>query len=470
MQTKPVILAALILLASTAMGTLPPGTYEGFYENFEDASFPPTASWYTYVGGGGASLENGEFHYSTGQSARFTLAAVAGGSWSVSVELGTDLACSPTETQDSGSGIQFNDASNVLIPSASGLMRLNCNVDPEPDRFEFDGSAAGGICDQLGGAPEHVYPGIYTFSWDTTTDMFTIEGVCTVDWSGDAVTAAKYDNMKNIAVSPGTCDSAIAECWWDDLVVLVPASAGFFFTITEGPTTPAGLSGLITQVQGGGGSLTELRWPVSSNDPDQVQGDYTYQIFLNGVNVGNDATTAEDGDGQRFNVVNFVNGAGASTLTFQVRAYNATSGATSNLSCSISLDDGVLNDFDVCGTDPPGGAPGGTDFTTPTDTGAGLLGFCSDLMGDSDASLFLCGLIFVVAAFLAMAGGFAAITGSTGLGPTIAGSMAGFGMAIFNVFAGIWGIVWAIVLIVLVAAIITVVVKKFVGAGASSGE
>lgn len=238
------------------------------------------------------------------------------------------------------------------------------------------------------------------------------------------------------------------------------------------PAPPPGVSATVIDAGEGApdNALIELRWRLSPDDPEQVQGEFGYSIFVDGTNVGYDSTTSADGDGIRFNLIDLTQTT-PGPVAFAIKATNLTSGAQSVFSCTVSVDTGTLNDFNSCGQIIPGG-PGGTDFTTPTDTGAGLLGFCSDLMGDSDASLFLCGLIFVVFAFMAMAGGYAAITRATGIGPTIAGSVAGFGMMVFNVFAGIWGIVWAIVLIVLVAAIITAVVKKFSGAsgGAASGE
>lgn len=310
--------------------------------------------------------------------------------------------------------------------------------------------------------------GTLTMNYDGGTDTFTVGG-----WGTGCVATNPNIGLEGFRqLSTFTANRAQMVMWWDNLVF--NDFTGDTYTVPPDPEPVPGLSATVVEAWDAADGPSaeahiELVWLLSPTDPDQDVGDYAYDLYLDGISIGTDSTTPADGDGLRFNLVIEGGTLDPGTSSLWIVARDTITGDESIASCSVSVDASVLNDFDTCGENVVGG-PGGTDFTTPTDTAAGLLGFCSDLMGDSDGSLFMCGLIFVVAAFLAMAGGFAAITGSTGLGPTIAGSAAGFGMMIFNVFAGIWGIVWAIVLIILVAAIITVVIKKFTGAGAASGE
>ena len=245
----------------------------------------------------------------------------------------------------------------------------------------------------------------------------------------------------------------------------------------DAPEAPAGLSALVTDAKTtedlADEAMVDLRWPVSPGDPDQEQGAYRYDIYVNGFSIGADATTAADGEGVRYNQVNFVGGIILSDTVFTIRAVNLTTGLQSAQSCAVVVDPSVFGDFGSCGGAFPGGgigAGGALDFTTPTDTAAGLQGFCSDLMGDSEGSLFMCGLILIVIVFLGIGAAFATLAGAPGLPAVVAGSVGAFGMVIFNVLAGIWALIWAIVLIILVAAITTITARNvFMGRGGSGG-
>lgn len=241
----------------------------------------------------------------------------------------------------------------------------------------------------------------------------------------------------------------------------------------ERPLPPAGLSAVVveadTTTDPGDSGTVELRWPVSSDDPDQEQGSYAYEVYADGVDTGDDSTTGFDGDGLRFHSIEFIGNAPGKIFAFNIKARNTTSGIQSEFSCTVNVDTSVLGDSDSCGS----GAPlGGTsiDFTTPTDTGAGLAGFCSDLMGDSAASLFLCGLILAIITFLGLGGAFAAMAGAPGLPAVIAGALGAFGVMLFNVQAQIWSLGAAAILILLATGVALGLTRRLFMGRASGGD
>lgn len=349
----------------------------------------------------------------------------------------------------------FGDRLAVLKSSATRLIfydRAGTIFSPVTPSVSEDANGASG----MSWSPDGVFLGVVTGQTD---------GLFLYGYNGESFT-----RLPGPDVDPAGAESRIE--WSDDASYFAVTSASTPFVqiynstfVNVTPTAPAGLSALVSLAHDGAHALIDLRWPVSSNDPDQVSGEWDYRIFLNGVFIGADTVTGADSDGVRFNVVDFT---GATVANFWIVARNPAGFLDSPPSCSVSVDDRVQGDFDACGQ----GAPLGSGTVVPGDTAQGLKGSCEALMGASTGSLFLCGLIFVVVAFLALAAGFAVVTRSQGgMAPMIAGSVAGFGVAIFNVFAGVWGLVWGIVLIILVAAIITFFVRRFfAGGSAASGE
>lgn len=243
---------------------------------------------------------------------------------------------------------------------------------------------------------------------------------------------------------------------------------------SETPDAPAGLLAIVlTSALNPAHTEIQLFWPVSANDPDQEQGDFTYEVDVDGLFTTPDDTTALDNDGLRYSlIVLSINT--YSNINFRVRAVNATTSIAGGWSCTVTVNEGIPADTDECGdTTPFGGGGfggGGTEFTTPTDTAAGLRGWCADLMGDSGGSLFLCGLMLVAGAYIAMAAAFGAL-GGKGMPALVAGSVGGLGVAIFNIIAEVWGLVFGIVLIIISAAIVIWLARKLTGlqAGASTG-
>lgn len=242
------------------------------------------------------------------------------------------------------------------------------------------------------------------------------------------------------------------------------------------PEQPPGSSGTVTQAYADVSTpcLIDVTWVLAPNDPDQETGDFEYHVVSSAAGVLTDTVdtvSSMDGDGVRYHQLSYGGTVSPGPVTIQIYAVNTTTDETSFYSEAITVDCDELGSFDSAG-ETTGAVPG----ASATDTAAGLKGFCAGLMGDSDGSLFLCGLILVATVFLSAAGAFAALASGgdkkrpVGHGPMVAGSVGGFGMMVFNVFAGIWGIVWAIVLIVLVAAVLTFLIKRSMGGGAPGGE
>lgn len=229
------------------------------------------------------------------------------------------------------------------------------------------------------------------------------------------------------------------------------------------------LEAFTKQVWDGDSSTVRLLWLLSPNDPDPDEGNFTYQIWSGGQQLGTDELTALDGDGFRVHEIEFGGTTAQGERNYYIIAVNTTANPDleSTASCNVSVSDEIQNDFDSCG-DPEGGGGGPGVFNPDSDTAQGLQGFCTALMGDSPGSLFLCGLIFVVTVFLGIGAAFASLTGSQGMPAAVAGGVGGLGMMVFNVTAGIWALVWGIVLIVLVSGLVVYAVRSLMGG--NSGE
>lgn len=187
------------------------------------------------------------------------------------------------------------------------------------------------------------------------------------------------------------------------------------------PETPTGLSSIVLDASVGAvaGEIL-LNFPVSSDDPEPVSGEYLYRIYVNGFQVGTDPLGPEDNAGEREATLSV---SGSSAIVIQVRAENATTGLQSGLSCAVAVNPSIQFDADHCGTQP---APGG---------------FSAGLPGISPTVAYILGLILTaaVAGFGFWVGG--KIGGAIGLA-------AGFGGAII---LGLWT-PWLLILAVLLIA------------------
>jgi hypothetical protein len=99
------------------------------------------------------------------------------------------------------------------------------------------------------------------------------------------------------------------------------------------------------------------------------------------------------------------------------------------------------------------------------DAAEGLFNFCTGMGFESAASLFLCGLVLVCVVVVVMIAATSSFTKGRGQAPMIAGAMGGFGMMMFNGFAGIWE-TWTIAVLIIVAgAIIAYYSRSKLGGG-----
>lgn len=464
----------------------------GYYESFNDANdSPPTSQpvaepviWYiattpssygrlhnawnsvcSWTGQGYAACAGSnvqDFNLQSGYTA-------SGIDWSISVDMTIHR-----KTDSAGTS-----AATVSVITAGSIERTLAGIGytgTGGDTFQVIKPTAG-TCGTVN-TPDagRTHSDSFTFSYvassNTVTMTDSVAGTCSfVNSLYGTINAIRFSIG---SLSTGTTDDVRDYSEYNNLQWSFAGATGTY-TLPVTPDAPAGLSALVADAWDGSSSQTDLRWPVSENDPDQDTGDFIYHVYCNGnelTSVSGDAITTQDGEGFRYHSIVF-GGTTPTTCNYFIIAEDR--GQLSAPSCSVQVDPLVQNDFESCGDASGIGGPGGVDFTTDTDTAAGLRGFCEGLMGDSDGSLFLCGLILVATVFLSSAGAFAALVAGekkrpVGNTPMIAGCVGGFGMMVFNVFAGIWGLVWAIVLIVLVAAVLTLVVKRTMGGGGAGGE
>lgn len=128
--------------------------------------------------------------------------------------------------------------------------------------------------------------------------------------------------------------------------------------VTHGaPTAPNAISAQVIATQPA--CQVELRWTVSSNDPDPEQGDYEYEIWINGAFNVVDPTTTQDADGLRY-ALKSIGGVSPGRNDFKVLAENITTNEQSGFSPTVSVDCAVLHDSDTADT-----GVGGNDNLLP---------------------------------------------------------------------------------------------------------
>lgn len=445
------IFAALIIIGAAipfVSADLPPDTYQGRWEPFQGES-PPTEAWYSFTPPAGTtwSITDSEYRQGSGggNGGIFTFVTAASGDWSLIVTVDNTFG----NCDDAGDG----SVGATIMPRGAAAATLfqfrvlkNCGTNAITADLPIGGFTGCTISDTTFG--------LWKFEWDTTLDQLTVtepDGTPCTPTGGTP--AATMDGFASLRIPHGVANDANQQRF-SDIVVDIDDGASFTVQAT-GPTPPTGVFALVTDADSGLGDSgeVELTWFLSSNDPDQDTGVFEYDIFIDGINVGTDTVTPADGDGLRFRLLLLDSTVAPSFFSIKLQAVNATSGQKSTFSCTVTIELSTLGDSDGCGAAVPGSAGSGLIFTTPTDTAAGLNGFCSDLMGDSQGSLFLCGLVLVVIVFLGIGAAFAAMAGAPGLPAVIAGSVAGFGMMIFCVIAQIWSLGAAAIIILLATGV-----------------
>lgn len=463
-SSKRGIFAATLLLGGILLVPMVAAVLTPFTEDFTGDT-TPTSDWYSYAGSGTGTraiqtlntgyMVGNVFVVGTtanGQTASTTF--TFGGNENTGV-YEFDLYCNrPVAGSDNRLTLRNENNAAMFELLIDGSGTGNCAVSL------IDGSAlADAVPATANGWTAHLKFTV-NYAADTYAVERTLFGGSPVTLSGRALTTAS-SAAKSFTFNAGDASSgavtnraAIDNLDFGEQDLAVPA-------------VPAGVNAQVIQANNGVDSEVELRWRVSSDDPDQAQGDYGYRMYANGILLGTyDPTTSQDADGIRFNLV-IISETQGNPVSFWVRAANLTTGITSGQSCAVTVDTSNL-DVDTCGSISAGSTVG-LDFTTPTDTAAGLKGWCEDLMGDSTGSVFLCGLMLVMTVFMGVAGALAVFVGK-GLPSLVGGSVAGLGMAVFNVVATVWSIVWGIVLIVIAAAIILAASKALTLLGAMRQE
>lgn len=276
---------------------------------------------------------------------------------------GTSTALHRYETTDSGlTWIQestiINGAALNKPHESGGVMVYWSNNDDDLQMVQVDGSSTYTNTEFFDGANiNHGIAGATTAtgSYFAHTHIELGNGTLYLTVATDAT-----DPQTSIIDETGTASNApVSQALGEALYVFDKDSsdnirywynAGPF--IPELPITPTGLSGLVTSqcaTSGPNTSSITLRWPISTNDPNRDEGNFTYTIYIDGVNQGTDPTTSADGNGFREATISIDGPSCQQATTFQVTATNA-GGDESAKSCAISINPGTLLDSDQCGT------------------------------------------------------------------------------------------------------------------------
>ena len=122
------------------------------------------------------------------------------------------------------------------------------------------------------------------------------------------------------------------------------------------PESPTGLSGTVDYSNAENGiteALVTLTWQISSNDPDQDNGEFDYRVYEDSILIQTDATET-DSDGFREITIGYSQAGNLGEKTYHITAYEPVSALESGDSCSITLDLDVQSFFSDCGN---GGSP-----------------------------------------------------------------------------------------------------------------
>jgi hypothetical protein len=217
----------------------------------------------------------------------------------------------------------------------------------------------------------------------------------------------------------------------------------------EEPDAPTGVNGVITQTVTPTTGEAEIRFTVSAQDPDQVQGDLTYVVRytteqLDGVFLEYvDPTTGDDAAGVRFFTDQYAGGATV-LARYDVYVKDQRTRLWSEASCYIELDQDIIHYQSACGnlTVPDVTLnPNGPQFPLVNVTaGADALG-----LSDTQFGLILGGGTIATGAMLG-----AAVGGGV-IGAAVGGTMAFALAASLNLVP-----LWAVVLVFMAAVGIAV--------------
>lgn len=179
--------------------------------------------------------------------------------------------------------------------------------------------------------------------------------------------AGEYDLdiLSNVGASCYSSSEDFQEPGFSDLARLAVgiqtdggASPFFIDGITvgagESPDPPPGLVGKVDSAPTSSSSgLARFAWGLAPNDADQTLGDFSYHVYVDGVEIIEDPITSDDTSGIRRYTWRFQEGEASGPLDVLVKTENVAA------SCTITLDFDVPGSLDSCGAPPPlvGGVP-----------------------------------------------------------------------------------------------------------------
>lgn len=239
---------------------------------------------------------------------------------------------------------------------------------------------------------------------------------------------------------------------------------------TETPQPPPGIAASVVREWTGSGSgescLVDLRWALSLNDPERETGEFEYEIFTNGIGGTIDTISSLDADGVRYHQIGVGGNSDPGFVSFYVQATNTTTGESSTPSPSVSVDCGAVGSTDAAGRP----IIGGTNIVADNaDIGNGVAAFCSDLMGDSPASRFFCGLILVAGVFIAVAATLAAVS-KMPMATVLGAGMSALAMMFFCILTELWNAAAGVVLIAMTAGVVAFFARKLWLPGRGEGS
>ena len=355
-------LGLVLLLAIPINATAAPTNY---LEDFTGNTYPPTESWYTYSGAansGTLSIATCSSGPMVGPCLQSTItgsgqtptATFAFNAYEYTGVYQFDIRCDTAGAAGSHELYLMNSAGAIMVRQSIAGTGTQCFSNT------VDGSGTTAFIPATAPGWYSHWKFTINYATDTYTREYTLNGGSVVSFGArsllTASTAGGYLSLQSVS------GSSFKQVALDNLNLGSQ-------DITP-PTTPTGLRAEVVQSFDGDNSLIDLTWPVSSNDPNQIQGSFTYQIYSNGVFISNDAVTVNDENGVRYSQMNLA-GTTATTVSFTIRAQNATNGMFSDFTCSVSVNTAADN-IDVCGTGTAGGAGGVIDCGRICD-GAGVV-------------------------------------------------------------------------------------------------
>lgn len=177
---------------------------------------------------------------------------------------------------------------------------------------------------------------------------------------------------------------------------------GGLVDITFAPEKVPGIRATVTQAYDGNDCEIDLFWKLSGNDPNPTTGGFLYEVFLEGISIGDDTITAADSDGIRYTQVVYSGTAAAGSATLYVLPKDPDFENEGPHSDAVTVDCSVLNDSDEKGTLSGQGFAGGSPATNTGNPIGSLVNYFNTSWGFDGTWLFgIMTVIIVMAGFVA---------------------------------------------------------------------